>query len=206
MNPSSSPRRARTRAQRRLAFLAAAAGVFGARGYHGASMADIARAADAATGTLYLYFQNKEELYVALLEEKILELSREVKGATQDETATWAVLGRAVRSQLEFYERNRAFFQTFVRERLEMKARLKRRNWERVAGAVERHTRLMSGLIGRGQRQGVIRPGDARRLALALLGMINQLAREGLRHRRSRELAAHAEWIVDLFAHGARQP
>jgi AcrR family transcriptional regulator len=80
MNPSSSPRRARTRAQRRLAFLAAAAGVFGARGYHGASMADIARAADAATGTLYLYFQNKEELYVALLEEKILELSREVKG------------------------------------------------------------------------------------------------------------------------------
>ncbi|MGD0536801.1 MAG: TetR family transcriptional regulator [Verrucomicrobiota bacterium] len=206
MNPGSLPGRACSRAQRRLAFLAAAAGVFGAQGYQGASMADIAGAAGAATGTLYLYFQNKEELYVALLEEKILELSREVKGAARDETAAWAVLARAVRAQLEFYERNRTFFQTFVRERLEMKARLQRRNWKRVTGAVERHTRLLSGFIRRGQRQGVVRKGDARRLALALLGMINQLAREGLSHRRSEGLAAQAEWIVDLFAQGARQP
>ncbi len=203
MNPGSSRRQTRPRAERRLAFLAAAAGVFGVRGYHDASMADIARAAGAATGTLYLYFQNKEELYVALLEEKMLELSREVKTAEGGDSAPWAVLGRAVRAQLGFYERNRTFFQTFVRERLEMKARLQRRNWERVARAAGRHTRLMADFIVRGQRQGVIRRGDARRLALALLGMVNQLARDELSHLRGQKFAAHAEFVVDLFAHGA---
>jgi len=50
---------------RRAAIVEAARSVFAGRGFQGASLDDIARAADVAKGTLYLYFSNKEELFYA---------------------------------------------------------------------------------------------------------------------------------------------
>lgn len=55
-------------AARELAILDAARQVFAEHGYHGSTMREIASRAGVATGTLYLYFANKEALYVALLE------------------------------------------------------------------------------------------------------------------------------------------
>jgi AcrR family transcriptional regulator len=58
--------RLRSRGERkRIEILRAAAGVFRRRGYHGASVDQIARALNMAPGNLYYYFRNKEEiLYV----------------------------------------------------------------------------------------------------------------------------------------------
>jgi AcrR family transcriptional regulator len=53
---------------RRTQILEAATRVFAEKGYHRATTKDIARAADLAEGTIYLYFANKAELLVALLE------------------------------------------------------------------------------------------------------------------------------------------
>lgn len=61
---------------RRLAILDAAARVFTAEGYHGATMRAIAREAGLGTGTLYLYFSSKEAVFLALvtrLEQLVLE-------------------------------------------------------------------------------------------------------------------------------------
>jgi AcrR family transcriptional regulator len=64
----------RTAQQRRTeatksALLAAARAVLQERGYARATVAQIVRAAGRAHGTFYLYFDNKEEIYSALLEE-----------------------------------------------------------------------------------------------------------------------------------------
>mgnify|MGYP001600735167 FL=1 len=44
--------------------------VFLAQGFDAASMNDIARAAGVSKGTLYVYFENKEELFEAIVEEE----------------------------------------------------------------------------------------------------------------------------------------
>jgi AcrR family transcriptional regulator len=44
--------------------------VFMARGFDGASMMDIAKAAGVSKGTLYVYFKNKEELFAAIVHEE----------------------------------------------------------------------------------------------------------------------------------------
>ena len=53
---------------RRTQILEAATHVFAEKGYHRATTKDIARAADVAEGTIYLYFENKSELLIALME------------------------------------------------------------------------------------------------------------------------------------------
>ena len=53
---------------RRTQILEAATQVFAEKGYHHATTKDIARAAEIAEGTIYLYFKNKSELLMGLLE------------------------------------------------------------------------------------------------------------------------------------------
>jgi len=62
-------RRRRESHQRRQEILAAARKLFWAKGYTKATVAHIAQEVELAPGTIYLYFPNKDALYVALLME-----------------------------------------------------------------------------------------------------------------------------------------
>lgn len=63
--------RERRGAERRARITEAAIEVFADRGFHGARIADVARRAGVADGTIYLYFKNKEELLLSVFEEKM---------------------------------------------------------------------------------------------------------------------------------------
>ncbi len=58
--------------ERRERLLDAALEAFGAKGFDGASVEDVARAAGVAKGTVYLYFKSKEAIFSALLSERTL--------------------------------------------------------------------------------------------------------------------------------------
>jgi len=64
-------RREREREARREQILEAAKEVFWEKGFLNATTEEIAQRAELAVGTLYLYFQSKEELYVSLLFESV---------------------------------------------------------------------------------------------------------------------------------------
>src|SRR5215468_10400157 len=59
--------RAERQAQRREAILAAALDEFSARGFAATRLDDVARRADVAKGTIYLYFRDKESLFQELV-------------------------------------------------------------------------------------------------------------------------------------------
>ncbi|HUH74776.1 MAG TPA: TetR/AcrR family transcriptional regulator [Chitinophagales bacterium] len=54
--------------------LMAAAKVFYVQGFHGAKMSHVAKEASVSKGVLYFYFQNKEDLYMALVHYCILKV------------------------------------------------------------------------------------------------------------------------------------
>jgi len=60
-------RRERDKLRQRKEMLAAALTLFSEKGYHNVSMHEIAKNAEFAIGTLYKFFENKEELYKALI-------------------------------------------------------------------------------------------------------------------------------------------
>ena len=64
-------RKAQERQARRRRIQEAARAVFSERGYAGASIEIIARAAQLSVGALYLYFRSKEDLYVSLIEDTL---------------------------------------------------------------------------------------------------------------------------------------
>src|SRR5256885_15696648 len=70
---------------KRARILDAAIRVFAERGFHSATVAEIARAAGVADGTIYLYFKGKDDLLLRLFDEKMNELLAEVKAAVAQE-------------------------------------------------------------------------------------------------------------------------
>lgn len=71
-------RKAQDRQAKRLRIQTAARTVFADRGYGGASIELIARAAQLSVGAIYLYFRSKEDLYVSLIEEALATLDAEM--------------------------------------------------------------------------------------------------------------------------------
>ncbi|MFA6896986.1 MAG: TetR/AcrR family transcriptional regulator [Patescibacteria group bacterium] len=57
----------------------AAAKLFGKKGFEGTSLDEVAHKAGVAKGTIFYHFQNKEELFSALIQEGIEQLSRGIE-------------------------------------------------------------------------------------------------------------------------------
>jgi AcrR family transcriptional regulator len=69
------------RANTRERLLRAARSVFARRGFHGASVEEIASEAGFSTGALYSNFTGKEDLFLVLMEREIEEHAREISDA-----------------------------------------------------------------------------------------------------------------------------
>jgi AcrR family transcriptional regulator len=66
--PDDEPRNLGSDPAKRRQIVEGARAVFLERGFEGASMGEIARVAGVSKGTLYVYFQNKEELFCAIMD------------------------------------------------------------------------------------------------------------------------------------------
>jgi AcrR family transcriptional regulator len=93
-------RKAQERQARRRRIQEAARTVFAERGYAGASIELIARAAQLSVGAIYLYFRSKEDLYVSLVEDALtvfdVEMGqlRETADVSSRLRDTWTLLVR----------------------------------------------------------------------------------------------------------------
>src|SRR2546422_7991518 len=69
---------------KRDAILRAAIDVFGERGYFNAQVADVARAAGVAAGTVYLYFRSKDDLLISIFERSMRQALADGRGLVAD--------------------------------------------------------------------------------------------------------------------------
>jgi len=99
-------KRERTKAANREAILAAALEVFSDVGYGAASVRDIVRRTDLASGTFYNYFPDKESVLRALVDEIAVEARARVRAARAAATTLEAFVADGYRAYFEFLARD----------------------------------------------------------------------------------------------------
>jgi len=115
-----SGRREQNKAENRTALLKAALAVFAEMGHGAASVRDIVRRTDLASGTFYNYFKDKDEIFEAVVGELTGELlKRHTAGRARAGTAD------------EFFRRNYAVYFEFIVEDAELLA-LARKNFTAI--------------------------------------------------------------------------
>lgn len=197
------PRRQRERLQRRADILHAAEGLFAEKGFHAASIEEIARRAEFATGTVYLYFKDKDALYIELFEDKIRALGAAVREQIEDLKDPVDALTRLIQARMVYFEQNRPFFSIYAREGMNLFENRDDR-WRGVVQLFEEYLGMLTRLIQSGQRARAFRKGNPREFALALSGMMMQLTRDWLQHQDKSSLTGRSGFILDLFLHGAQ--
>jgi AcrR family transcriptional regulator len=95
-------KREQTKVANRAAILAAARRVFSDMGYGAASVRDIVRSTDLATGTFYNYFPDKETVLRALVDEIAVEARARVRAARTAATTVEGFVADGFRADFEF--------------------------------------------------------------------------------------------------------
>ncbi len=182
--------------------MAAAEAVF-AEGYHDASMAEIARRAGFAAGTIYLYFEDKADLYGAVVLEKMEKLQALFEETLRSSDSAAASLRETVRAQFAFHEEHQRFFEILLQQHQVDSSPLHRKHWDKMEMLKKSNLTNIQSCVARGQAAGELREGDPRLFGAAFLGVALQITRQWLRDGKPGRLTDAAPFAADCFLHGA---
>lgn len=92
--------------EKRIKILEAATKVFAREGFYNAKIKDVAQEAGVAHGTIYLYFESKDELLISLFKENLSDLIEYVQSEIQKEQNAKDKLKKMISFQIELIETN----------------------------------------------------------------------------------------------------
>jgi TetR/AcrR family transcriptional regulator, fatty acid metabolism regulator protein len=212
--PLSPPRRAAARARpprrapagphardsdKREAILRAAVRVFARHGYFNAQVADVARDAGVAAGTVYLYFRSKDDLLVSIFERTMHEARTDATAALEGLSDPIARLHALARLHLDRLGRDRDLAVVF-----QVELRQSTKFMERLSSTLLReYLGLIRDTIADAQAQGAFRRDINPTVAAKILfGALDEMATNWILSKRRYSLVADADVVMDLLVHG----
>ncbi len=186
-------------ADKREAILRAATRVFAHNGYFNSKVADIAREAGVADGTVYLYFKSKEEILHSIFDRSVDEAITD--GRKQLETLANArdKLRRIAHLHLERLGADRDLAVVF---QIELRSSTKFMEEFSAAGFAE-YLRLIRTTFEEGQRAGVFRKElNSKVISKILFGALDEMATNWILSKRRYKLAPMADQVLDIFLNG----
>ena len=181
------------------AILRAAIRVFANNGYFNSKVADIAREAGVADGTVYLYFKSKEEILHSIFDRSMEKAIADGKKQLADITDPREKLRRIALLHLERLGADRDLAVVF---QVELRGSTKFMEEFSAAGFAE-YLELIRLTFEQGQQAGVFRPElNAKVVAKILFGALDEMATNWILSRRRYALPAQASAVIDLFLNG----
>jgi len=107
---------------RRGEILDAARRVFAARGFAAATVAEIAKQAGIAKGTIYLYYRSKTDVYAGAALEGLRALHEQVMTAVRDADTPFDKVRAFIETKAKYFERHVDFFRLYYAELHELSA------------------------------------------------------------------------------------
>jgi TetR/AcrR family transcriptional regulator, fatty acid metabolism regulator protein len=204
MRPSSVRRLAVSRSQtsaadKRDAILRAATQVFAQNGFFQSQVADVARAAGVAAGTVYLYFRSKDDLLASIFERTMRDAIAEGRAALDTIRDPVERLRRIARLHLDRLGRDRELAVVF-----QVELRQSTKFMERFSSSYLReYLGLIRETISAGQAEGVFRAKvNPTTAAKVFFGALDEMATNWMLSRRRYPLVDEAEAVFDLFVNG----
>jgi AcrR family transcriptional regulator len=149
----------------------AALRLFQEKGYHGASMQDLADAVGMQKASLYYYFRSKEDLLVLVCERGTGAFTQELQEIVNSDLAASEKLRRAVECHLGALCAQLDLFTVFLHEQKFLGEAQKKR----LRGEGNQHAELLAQILEEGIAAGEFRPVNVTVATLAILGMCNWL-------------------------------
>lgn len=189
----------RARSEKRDRILAAATQVFARHGFFAAQVADIAREAGVAAGTVYLYFRSKDDLLISIFERTMRTAIDEGRRVLTQEATPEEHLRRIARLHLSRLGSDRDLaivFQIELRHTTKFMERFSTTHLREYLGVIR-------DVISAGQQTGAFSPAlNPTVAAKVFFGALDEMATDWVLSRRRYDLEAQADVVVDLVVNG----
>lgn len=184
--------------QQKLAAIRAAASVFSEKGFHGASTGDIAARLGIKQGSLYYYFDSKEEALEEVCLYGLQQYAKNMDDIAASEEPFEARLFGVVSNHLGRYREKNEALKVHNDERLY----LPRERRRRLKTLGSRYREQLESIIDQGKEEGVVRESiDSHFMAQSVIGMCNGLG-ELIVRDADIDVFALARKTTDLLLHG----
>ena len=197
-------RKEREREGHRLEILAAAERVFVRDGYHGTTVESIAKEAEFAVGTLYNFFESKEQLYAEVMENMARDFFEAFERVVLTKKDPDETIGTLIELRLTHFEEHRGLirvlFEAFSGSQLGPPPRVP----ASLVGLYDRYVETLRKLFERGVKDGFFEQMDPLYLALCLDGIMHAFELYWSRHEPSEPLAVRVQKMRDGFLAGIR--
>jgi TetR/AcrR family fatty acid metabolism transcriptional regulator len=186
---------------KREAILRAAVKVFARKGFFNSKVADIAREAGIADGTVYLYFKSKDEILHSVFDRAMEEFISEGKREIADIENPSEKLRRIARLHLERLSADRDLAIVF---QVELRGSTKFME-EFSGGGFAEYLDVIRQTIADGQIQGVFRQ-DLKPVVCAkiLYGALDEMVTNWILSKKSYPLAPMADEVLKVFFNGTK--
>jgi AcrR family transcriptional regulator len=177
----------------------AAAQIFRQKGYHGASMQDIADAVGLQKASLYHHVSGKQEILAAILDQALDRLIEDLQGIVDSNLPADVKLRQAIRVYLRRLTENADLAAVLLLEHRSLEPPLRQQHIQRR----DRYEALWRKILRQGDDDGVFAPVDETITAFALLGVQNWLI-TWYRPDGRLPVGQLADRFSDLFLDGLR--
>ena len=178
----------------------AATKVFAKKGFFQAKVSDIAREAQVADGTIYLYFDNKDDILISLFEEQMKVVLENMIEQLSEEKDAIKKIERFALTHLKLIERNKNMAEIIQVELRQSSKFMKEYKNEKFM----RYLNLIGDIIKEGQEKGIFKkdiiPDIAKR---AFFGALDEMSRFWvLSSYKKYDIETAAKQISEYFLNG----
>lgn len=190
---------ARRTGEKYFAILEAAVKTFARFGFHGTRVADIAREAGVADGTVYIYFQNKEDILTSLFQELMDRFVSDLKAELERYNGTKCKLETLI--DYHFRVLNNRPEQAMVTQ-IELRQIDQEIN-RGISLPLRSYFRLIEEVIKEGQDAGLYRRDiDIRTARKVVFGAIDEVVTCWVMSTQRYDLNSYSRPVVDLLLKG----
>jgi AcrR family transcriptional regulator len=183
---------------RRSALLESARRVFGRAGFENATMEAIAKDADVAKGTVYLYYPSKRAIYDAAIEGCMAELEELTRARVEAAGSLREAIATLVATRLEFFQRQQDFFRMYIAE-IGRSLTQPRAARSRYVARLDRQTQILQRAIARAVGRGEVRAVDPAATAQAVFDMTRGFVARHLLEQGRQDPARDVEFLTNLI-------
>lgn len=186
---------------KRTAILRAATHVFARNGYFNSKVADIAREAGVADGTVYLYFKNKDDVLISLVNQmmdEFISAGRERIAKLKDPRDKIRTIARMHLENLGADRDLAIVFQVELRQSTKFMEQFSATKMAEYFGVIRQ-------AIEEGQRKGTFRRHlHPKVMAKILFGALDEMATNWILSDKNYDLGSFADTVIDVFLNGVQ--
>jgi len=194
-------RQERALSWRRDQVLECAERIFSDKGFHQATMQEIAAEAEYATGTLYTLFESKDAIFAAVVRRRMSEIDAHLRAAIEAGASARERIEQLVRAFFEFFELKKHLVQIYVNVIGGLLWNVKAELGEEVAETHLGLLGLLEDIFRAGLRRGEVRSNlEPRLLAVSLVGVLVAVVTDWVTQAPERSLESRSDVTLELIA------